>query len=318
MLKYLVITLCDTAVSYCHYTNPHTTPRLIAPETLRRAVRWAMLENLSVQFVYPVRQLPAELKEIIDTIDHTDIVPAGCDDRELLRYAEVIVADSLDTLTEIKSHKGQTVVARTTMEGLLGGATYIADFLPETDRLNIVVTDAHTITDSQIERYPSLLAAIMPALHAEYEKGHPVQLNLLTDRMMLMGMNNCNAGHESLTLSPDGEFYVCGAFWAEGEAPAGNLTTGPDVKNPQLYRLDHAPICRGCDAWHCRRCVWLNRHYTLEVNTPGRQQCVVSHHERAASARLLASIRTLGSFLPGHEITPLPYLDPFDKIISNS
>jgi len=58
--------------------------------------------------------------------------------------------------------------------------------------------------------------------------------------------------------------------------------------------------------------VWLNRRSTLEVNTPGREQCVSAHHERNASRALLASIRTLGTFLPDREIPEISYLDPFE------
>ena len=41
---------------------------------------------------------------------------------------------------------------------------------------------------------------------------HQVQFNLLTDRMMLKEMNNCNAGYESITLAPDGNLYICLSF----------------------------------------------------------------------------------------------------------
>ena len=85
------------------------------------------------------------------------------------------------------------------------------------------------------------------------------------------------------------------------------------IKNKQLYRLDHAPICRHCDAWQCKRCIWLNRKTTLEVNTPSHEQCVVAHLERNASRELLENIRKHGMFLPETEIKEIDYLDPFDK-----
>ena len=107
---------------------------------------------------------------------------------------------------------------------------------------------------------------------------------------------------------------MCPAFYLEADGySVGDLENGPDIKNPQLYQLDHAPICRKCDAFHCRRCAWLNRKTTLEVNTPSHEQCVVAHLERNASRELLASIRTLGVFLPDNEIPEIDYLDPFDK-----
>ena len=142
-------------------------------------------------------------------------------------------------------------------------------------------------------------------------------------------MNNCNAGCENITLAPDGKFYVCPAFYQAqqkdgsektiGEECAkgfstGDLKNGLDVKNAPLYQLNHAPLCRKCDAYQCRRCVWLNRKTTYEVNTPSHEQCVAAHLERNASRALLNNIRKHGSFLPNMpEIKEITYLDPFEN-----
>ena len=53
---------------------------------------------------------------------------------------------------------------------------------------------------------------------------------------------------------------------------------------------------------------------TLEINTPSHEQCVISHLERNASQRLLATIRTERSFLVGREIPIIDYLDPIENI----
>ena len=125
---------------------------------------------------------------------------------------------------------------------------------------------------------------------------------------------------ENITLAPDGKFYVCPAFYQsdsktsiEDKAPSiGDLQNGLDIKNPQLYKLSHAPLCRNCDAYQCKRCVWLNRKTTLEVNIPSREQCVMAHVERNVSRDLLESIRKYGTFMPEVEIKEISYLDPFD------
>ncbi len=135
-------------------------------------------------------------------------------------------------------------------------------------------------------------------------------------------MNNCGAGETNVTLAPDGRFYVCPAFYLADENEdygigktrfsIGDLKNGLNIKNPQLYQLDHASLCRQCDAYQCKRCVWLNRKTTYEVNTPSREQCVVAHMERNASRTLLLNIRKHGEFLPNTEIKEIDYLDPFD------
>ena len=75
MMQYLVIMLDDTSVSYCHCDNPYKERRLISLDDLRAGILYAMKENLMIQFVYPDYELPQEYLEVIDTIDHHDIVP---------------------------------------------------------------------------------------------------------------------------------------------------------------------------------------------------------------------------------------------------
>lgn len=128
---------------------------------------------------------------------------------------------------------------------------------------------------------------------------------------MLDKMNNCGAGDTTITLAPDGCFYVCPAFYVSADGYAvGSLDHGLNIKNKQLYRLDHAPICRNCEAWQCRRCVWLNRQTTLEVNTPSHEQCVVAHLERNQTKVLMKRLRDKG-FCFNQEIKDIDYLDPF-------
>lgn len=189
-------------------------------------------------------------------------------------------------------------------------------------RVNIILTDIKTFNDKDTEKYEKILATLSEKIEKLCLKGKSPQLNLLTDRMMLEKMNNCNAGWESVTLAPDGKFYMCPAFYladddedyglGKSKFSIGNLECGLDIKNPQLYKLSHAPICRNCDAYQCKRCVWLNRKTTYEVNTPSHEQCVVAHLERNASRELLHNIRKHGEFLPNVEINEIEYLDPFE------
>ncbi len=314
MLKYLIIQLTDDAASFCHYERKSDNGLLISSETLRDAIFWAMKENLSIQFIYPDSELSNEYKQIIHSIDHTSIVCAGCRDAQTVANADVVVFSGWDKMEEAEIKSGISYILRTSKGELFANSERLHEFLMHADRLVVVITDIDKFTIEDCDNYARMLDSLVPVIREEYRKDHPVQLNLLTDRMFLDGMNNCNAGWESITLAPDGKFYICPAFYLDGGESVGDLQNGLDVRNPQLYRLDHAPICRNCDAWHCRRCVWLNRKTTLEVNTPSHEQCVVAHLERNASRKLLKSIRELGEFLPGKEIKAIDYLDPFEII----
>lgn len=315
MLQYLIILIDETSTSYCHYENPAKKAGLIPLDILKAGIRFGMMENLMIQFVYPDYELPSEYKEAIETIDHSKIVSSLCEDESLKDEADVIVYHDWTGLSFGKFEAGKSYVLKTSKVDLFERYLFIKDVLPKVSRLNVVITDIDTFKEEDFERYKQILETLSECLEKLYADGQTPQLNILTDRMMLSAMNNCGAGDSCITLAPNGNFYVCPAFYYENEADCiGDLEHGLDIKNKQLYRLDHAPICSHCDAWQCKRCIWLNRKTTVEVNTPSHEQCVVSHLERNASRELLSNIRKHGTFLPEQdEIKDIDYLDPFDK-----
>lgn len=276
---------------------------MIPLDTLRQGIRFGMTENLMIQYVYPDDELPEAYDEVIESIDHSKIKPTKAD-------ADVWVTESIK---EIKADV--PVVWRTDKQSLFNNEADIIKALENVPRLNIVLTDIETFAEGDFKKYRSLLEKLSKSIEQMYKEGKAPQLNLLTDRMMLQKMNNCGAGDTTITLAPNGKFYICPAFFYEDEKDSiGDLEHGLDIRNMQLYKLEYAPICRHCDAYQCKRCVWLNRKTTLEVNTPSHEQCVLAHLERNASRELLQNIRKHGTFLPEQEeMKEIDYLDPFDK-----
>lgn len=314
MLQYLIILLDDTATSYCHYESNRKEMRLIPLETLRAGILFGMKENLMIQFVYPDYTLPAEYAEAIECIDHSKIVSSLCIDKELKAKADVIVLHAWKGLQFESFETGKSYVLRTTKADLFDKHMFLKDVVDKVDRMNVVITDVNTFTDADFEKYKKVLGIMSEYLENLYVSGASPQLNLLSDRMILKEMNNCGAGDTNITLAPNGNFYVCPAFYYENEADCvGDLKNGLNVKNKHLYKLEYSPICRHCDAYQCKRCIWLNRKTTLEVNTPSYEQCVVGHLERNTSCELLQRIRLHGTFLPETEIEEIDYLDPFEK-----
>lgn len=329
MLQYLVILLDNTATSYCHYENFCHEKKLISIEDLKQGIFYGMKENLMIQFVYPDYELPQEYKDVINTIDHSDIVSSLCEDDELRKNADVIICHDWNGIQFSSFDKDGIYTLRTSKEDLFDRYKLLKGIISSSLRLNVVITDIEKFTEEDFKKYKEVLEYLSDVLKTCYAEGKSPQLNLLTDRMMLDGMNNCNAGVENITLAPNGKFYVCPAFYLSKECDGnenslddvcqkgysiGSLKEGLDIKNQQLYKLDHAPLCRKCDAYQCKRCVWLNRKTTLEVNIPSHEQCVVAHLERNASRNLLTNIRKYGAFLADKDIKGIEYLDPFDVL----
>lgn len=311
MMQYLIILLDDTATPFCHYNlPPHKECRLMVPEVLKTAIVYAMKEDLRVQFIYPEYELPQAHKVLIESVEHSKIQPAACTDGK----ADVVVIDNWQTLRHYPYDRGTVYVWHTGKDDFFNHHNLIAGILPKMARLNVVITDIDTFDGEDVEDYRCVLRSLSQEMEPLCRTEDTPQLNLLTDRLLLEAMNNCDAGWRSITLAPNGRFYICPAFYLEDEANSiGDLDNGLDIRNPQLYRLDHAPLCRHCDAYQCKRCIWLNRKTTLEVNTPSREQCLTAHLERNASHELLTRIRHgRNDFLAGKDIKEINYLDPFE------
>jgi len=304
MIKYAIILLDKTSTAFCHADNPYKDCQLMPLDTLKSAIKWCMKENLSIQFVYPDYQLSEDYYNAIETIDHVEI--------KHIQDSDVTVFNGFD---EVSSTTSSSIVIRLTKQELFDNHIQISKLFEYKGHISIVITDVDNFTPADMNTYKRVLAQLTPIVEELAVNNRMPQISILTDRLLLSEMNNCNAGFKSITIAPNGKFYICPAFYYENENDSvGDLIGGLNIKNSQLYKLSHAPICRNCDAFHCRRCVWLNRKTTLEVNTPGHEQCVISHLERNAGRELLFSIRKYGEFLPSTDIEEIDYLDPFDKI----
>lgn len=325
MLTYLIILLDETATSYCHYSVPQRSRKLISYDNLKSGILFAMKENLSVQFVYPDYELPREYEELIETVEHVKIKPSSS---QKVSESDIVVFESIERCASFPLEVNKPYVLRLTKDSLFHKEKDICEVLSKVARLNIVITDIDSFSEKEFIEYKSFLSRLGKNLEKLYLDEKLPQVNLLTDRLHLDKMNNCDAGDASIALAPDGRFYICPAFYYEkaetvymglggpADSPfsVGDLRNGICIKNKQLYQLDHAPICRICDAFQCKRCIWFNWKTTCDVNTPSHEQCVVSHLERNASRILLSNVRRYGDFLPGKKIKKIDYLDPFELI----
>lgn len=305
MLTYLIILLDDTSVSFCGHVNDRKDRQLIPLDVLRKGIIWGMKENLNIQFVYPDYPLLKEYCDLIETIDHTKI--------GLLECGENLDFIVVDNLRSINLSLNQAYIWQCSLDVLNKEKETVKEALGSVLRLNVMLTDIHAWGQQEFGIYKMILGELTDTIIELYQQGKNVQLNLLTDRLVLETMNNCGAGDTSITLAPDGRFYLCPAFYPS--ECVGTIDCGVNIPNKQLYRVDHAPICRECDAFQCQRCIWLNGKMTGDSNTPSHQQCVAAHLERNASRQLQQKLIEKGIKLKYHsEIKEIDYLDPFNIV----
>lgn len=315
MLKYLIIPLAENAVSFCHYERSVSSSKIISLDNLKKIITWSMKENLNIQFLFPDEKLPSNYADAINFVDHISIVASTCSDESVLKEADIIVFDSWANINFYPFQRDKRYIIRTSKDEFFSQSQSLKFILSKADSLVVIIKDIDTFSEHDFIRYKEFLDSLIPFVANEIRNGRNLHFNLLTDRISLDKMNNCDAGDESITYYVDGKFYICPAFCKQGECSSvGDLEQGLNIKNSQLYKLQYAPICRLCDAFQCHRCIWLNQKTTLEVNTPSHEQCVVSHIERNASKMLLNELKKISGFENSPEIKEIKYLDPFELL----
>lgn len=313
MLKSIIVLLDRAARSFCHYANSDASEQWISPADLSAIVDHAIRHRLTLNCLLGTRPLPAELDALLAQATHVKLVaPQLC---EVYPHAIVIVesAEEAEALTPLR---GRNVILRLARQDLPRLCAIVETLFDRCGRINLHLLELDAYTDKEVEAYRRQLEDVIPLLQARYSAGDLVEVSFLSDRMIHRAMHNCNAGVEHLTFAPDGQFYLCPGFFQDGAAAVGDLTQGIQLSNPQLYQLDHAPICSICDAFHCKRCVYLNKKLTGEVNTPSAQQCIVAHLERNGASRLLASLQQVRSFRAMKPFGEVMNLDPFRQLVA--
>ena len=313
MLSNLFLILDERATSFCYYSNPgfgEADAEFMPLKLLRRALAFAEENGLGVTCLLGSQSLPEKHQQLLDSTVHGTIVPLSL----LAHYPDavpVINPGDLQSAASLEMSETRNLILRLEKDSLGSFDEVIGSLLGRFKRLNVSLLDIPEYGDEDLQEYQNQLEAIVSRISAEFIRGHAIELNFLTDRLLLTEMNNCQAGVDHLTLGPNGKLYICPALYHDDpDQSVGELEAGVQIKNSRLLELDNAPICKLCDAYHCKRCVFLNKKTTLEVNTPSHQQCALSHLEREGSRRILSALGHLEDFESLDPIPELDYLDP--------
>lgn len=320
MLERACVTQC-TLPSTLGQESPNEQ---LAPETLRDIVQCAEKEHIPLLLLAgPLTAADHRYVKAVQNTEHTWLVPATHELPDDERYVPVIPQDAA---SQPFSHQGVVTVKYNFSD---------AAKLPETlarlaekglKRVNLAMEDLMTLEEKDIAQYRELLLDLAYFVTESLVKGKAMEVDVLTDRLVLDRMNNCSAGESHITVGPDGLVYACPAFyWAQGQSfdcirPEdfcyGSFAGSHEIaekKNIGLLHFRRAPICQACDAYQCNRCVYMGWRKTLEACVPSRIQCLVATAERNASQALLQMLEDNGIEFKGTTpIPPLKYDDPFD------
>lgn len=146
------------------------------------------------------------------------------------------------------------------------------------DRLNIYLYD---YTGFNAEKYSKSLQILKEQVLTHWQQGHKIRVNLITDPLGLRQKQECSYGTNSLFVGPNGNFYICPAFYYADEinSAIGTIEKGWFFRSEHLLHREYSPVCRNCTKKACLRCIFDNVKTTLEYNIPSYEQCVRSEIE---------------------------------------
>jgi len=280
---------------------------------LNRAISFCVQEEYYTTVVYGNEPPNDACMALLSEFPHTRIIPLlFATDVSSSDIYTVDFEDFEPALTQLNPNEDLNIILRMNMDNVLDLADLLRQYCNRFIRLNVIFRDVPYADEIALNKFRLDLSYISDLLFKMFTGGKYFELNFATDRMSLCEMNNCNAGVTHVTLAPNGNFYICPGFYYDNCLPVGSLDNGINIGNRQLFEYSHAPICNKCDCYQCKRCVYLNRRSTLEVNTPSHAQCVASHHERNMSGFLIEKLQNRGLMFNLPKIEPLFYLDPIE------
>ncbi|MBQ3349865.1 MAG: radical SAM peptide maturase, CXXX-repeat target family [Thermoguttaceae bacterium] len=325
-LQSLIVILDSSAPSFCYYheeretiTNQKSAKQkeervLMSPQLLSRIAEYALDYNLTLNLVVGKEGLSNEHKEILKWNSYIVIAPYNSQNSSN-QTADITVFD-FESDNWIKGKRFNSIILRIFSWNLPMLSKWLDENSMDFNRLSLIIKNLDTVSDRKLENYQTVLKKISGWL-PEREERQPLELSFLTDRLILNEPHDCDAGVKHFTIAPDGMVYLCPGFYKTNTPEAiksfDDFIVDRTFPNERLLKRENAPICEKCDAWHCHRCVWLNKKTTGELNTPSEQQCIEAHRERNASRNLIEPL-----FLTDDVTIPeIDYLDPFTLLTKN-
>lgn len=311
-MQHLIVILDNTAKSFCYYPTciPYKEYSLMDLAVLKKVIWFAQINGMSLNVLVGDKELPQDYYEALDEIRHIFISDNPTMIKDICDILVINIGDEIIYPT-VSNNLLTNIIVRVDRGHLSLLSEFVNGMKGRYRRLNIIILDVDSFEKDDFDVYSQQLREISSFYLSEGCSIEENEISVITDRIVLSEMNNCDAGIRHLTVSPEGKLFICPAFYYDNNLSVGDVESGVLLKNKHLLKLDHAPICRKCDAYHCKRCVWLNNKTTHELNTPSHEQCVLSHIERNNSMILLNLIKAKLGYIPFQDIEPITYLDPF-------
>ena len=142
MLKFLIILLDANCPSYCAYEKSEAQEGLMPIEILKKGIRYALIENLYVQVVYPDYELNKEYMAVLDSADKIGMASVRSQNAN---SADVLIIEEWEDIRQLKCNPEGTYILRSSKELLFEHFNLLEDFIKKVKRVNLVITNIDTL-----------------------------------------------------------------------------------------------------------------------------------------------------------------------------
>jgi uncharacterized protein len=304
-VKFLKIILDDSIEAHCNYSVKKSNNNKMDENTLNNVIKFAKDNKL----------IPIIVGDTIPDIAKGYLSIASSKSNFIKDNTLVIYDSKVDN---IDNPSGNSIL-NIKKEDIYKLYDLVKELSIYNDRININIVDIEGWNNSTLSEYKIQLEKLVELVVENYKNDNELEISCITDRLNLEEMCNCDAGVESYTVAPNGKFYLCPAFYYDDEENyIKDIEYELSMKKLNLLTLSSAPLCTECDAYHCKRCIFLNKKLTCEYNIPSELQCNISYVEREVTRQLqerLVEERLIDYKKIPQPLMTLSYNDPIKKII---
>lgn len=281
--KYMYIIVGNEHLSNCQYTIKSENQLLMTDEVLKKSIEYCEKNDYIPVFLGAVKEEYRKYGYMISE-DNEEITSSFC--IPIITHENFLKSNNFDQNVSLiyKTNLNDLCFLYDDIEKLVG-------MISQTININIYIEDLNMWKYQDLEKYEQQLKCVSSLVYDSWENNHIVNINVMTHIFFLEKFKNCGVGHKNLTVAPDGDFYICPAFYydemVKDKYKIGSLENGLDNRYAGDCTKVNVKPCNQCDNFHCNRCVYMALKGTGELCVPTEIQCIKSNLERNISIDLL-------------------------------
>jgi len=317
-VKSIWVMLSLDAVSCCH--EPHSTrgldSQLMPLDLLAQIVKMAKELSWTCTILGNGKALPRDHQSLCDEMEAHVVLPAESVGFPLgKRLSLVFESDCVEKVTAGLpcSH----AILRVKRDDLPRLCKLVSTLLNRCPVVSVRHPELLQYDDSDLMVYRDQLFQVGQWLVDRHDAWCSYHVDCLTDHFQPSHIGECGAGIGSLAIGPTGEIYLCPAALRGGMPSYGHILGDLKIPNRSLLTKEFSLPCGRCEAFHCRRCVYLNKCGTMEFCVPPKNACRIGHLEREVQVWLTQELIQKKQWKSEYRVPSLPTIhDPYELIKS--